>query len=266
MRDVAGDDERTSKRETRGDGMLRKLGADVRHGTVEVDLHDLGGIGMLARVGRNKAAGILLKLLNPDAILIDLGLGVAVRGTRDGEANRTRGTVTRQADDADVEGEPLAAELRADAELMRDLEELSLERDIAEGAAVLVTRRRERVVVMGRGQLDGLHGRLGGGAADDEREVIRRARGGAERLHLLGQELDEGLRVQDGLGLLVEVALVGGASALGDEEELELRSAHSGDVDLRRQIRASILLGVEVERGELRVAQVVLRIGLIHAQ
>ena len=246
--------------------MLRKLGADVRHGTVEVDLHDLGGVGMLARVGGDEAAGILLKLLDPDTVLVDFGLGVAIRGTRDGEADRTRGTVTRQADDADVEGEPLAAELRADAELMRDLEELSLERGVAEGAAMLVARRRERVVVMRRGQLDGLHGRLGGGTADDEREVIRRARGGAERLHLLGQERDERLRIQDSLGLLVEVTLIGGASALRNEEELELRSAHSGDIDLRRQVRAGILLGVEIERGELRVAQVVLRVGLINAQ
>ena len=234
VRDVAGDDERAGEREARGDRVLRKLGADVRHGTVEVDLHDLRRVGVLARVGRDEAAGILLKLLDPDTILVDLGLGVAVGGTGDGEADRTRGAVTRESDDAHVQGEPLAAELRADAELMRDLEELGLERGIAEGAAMLVAGRGQRVVVMGRGQLDGLHGRFGGRAADDEREVVRRARGGAERLHLLGQELDEGLRIQDGLGLLVEVALVGRTAALGDEEELELGTLDGGEVDLRR--------------------------------
>jgi len=95
VRDVAGNDERASKREARGNGMLRKVGADVRHGTVEVDLHDLGGIGMLTRVSRNEASGILLELLNPDTVLIDFGLGVAIRGTGDGEADWTRGTVTR---------------------------------------------------------------------------------------------------------------------------------------------------------------------------
>ena len=266
VRDVAGDDQRAGEREARGDGVLRKLGPDVRHGAVEVDLHDLGRVGVLARLGRDEAAGVRLELLDPDAVLVDLGLGVAVGGTRDGEADRARGSVPREADDAYVEGEPLAAELRADAELMRDLEELGFERGVAEGAAMFVARGRERVVIMGRGQLDGLHGRLGGGAADDEREVIRRARGGAERLHLLGQELDEGLRIQDGLGLLVEVALVGRTAALGDEEELELGTLDGGEVDLRGEVRAGVLLGVEVERRELRVAEVVLRVGLIDAQ
>ena len=266
VRDVAGDDERTGEGEARGDGVLRELGADLSHRAVEVDLHDLGGVGMLAGVGGNKASGILLKLLNPDAILVDLGLGVAVGGTGDGEADRTRGAVARQADDADVEREPFAAELRADAEGVRDLQELGLEGEVAEGAAVLVARSRERVVVVGRGQLDGLHGRLGGGAADDEGEVVRRAGRGAERLHLLGQELDEGLRVQDGLGLLVEVALVGGAAAFGHEEELELHALGRGEVDLRGQVGPGVLLGVEVERRELGITQVVLRVGLVDAE
>ena len=266
VRDVAGDDERAGEREPRGDRVLRKLGPDVRHGAVEVDLHDLRGVRMLARFGGNETAGVRLELLDPDAVLVDLGLGIAVGGTGDGESDRARSAVARQADDADVEGEPLAAELRTDAELMRDLEELGLERGVAEGAAMLVAGRGQRVVVMGRGQLDGLHGRFGGRAADDEREVIRRARGGAERLHLLGQELDEGLRVQDGLGLLVEVALIGRTAALGDEEELELGTLDRGDVDLRGEIGAGVLLGVEVERRELRVAQVVLRVGLVDAQ
>ncbi len=116
------------------------------------------------------------------------------------------------------------------------------------------------------GQLDGLHRGLGGGAADDDRQVVRRASGRAEALHLFGQESDERLRVQDGLGLLIQVALVRGATALRDEEEFELHPARGGDVDLRREIRARVLFGVEVERRELGVAEVVLRVGLVDAE
>ena len=45
--------------------------------------------------------------------------------------------MARQADDPHVEGEVLAAELRADPGLARGLEELLLELDVAEGLAVL---------------------------------------------------------------------------------------------------------------------------------
>ena len=47
-------------------------------------------------------------------------------------ADRAGRAVARQPDDADVVGEVLAAELGADAELVRRLEQLRLELDVAE--------------------------------------------------------------------------------------------------------------------------------------
>ena len=55
--------------------------------------------------------------------------------------------MARQADDPDVEGEVLAAELRADPGLARRLEQLLLELDVAEGLALLVARRGQPVEV-----------------------------------------------------------------------------------------------------------------------
>ena len=77
-----------------------------------------------------------------------------------------------EADDADVEGEVLAAELGADAGLLGELEELGLGLEVAEGAAALVAGGGEGVVVLCGRELDGLEIELGGGAADDDGEVV----------------------------------------------------------------------------------------------
>jgi hypothetical protein len=60
---------------------------------------------------------------------------------------------------------------------------------------------------------------LGRGAADHEREVVGRAGRRAEELHLLGQELHEARRVEDGARLLEQEGLVGGAAALREHQQ-----------------------------------------------
>jgi hypothetical protein len=86
--------------------------------------------------------------------------------------------------------------------------------------------------------------------------VVRRAGGRAERLQVLLEEGPHRLRVQERLGLLVEVALVRRASALGHEEELVGVAIGRVELDLRREVVARVLLRPHVERRELRVAQV----------
>ena len=103
---------------------------------------------------------------------------------------------------------------------------------------------------------------LGARAADHDREVIGRARGGAERAQLLVEEREQALRVQERLGLLVQVALVRRAAALGHEQELVGVAVVGVELDLRRQVGAGVLLLVHVERRELRVAQVARLVGL----
>ena len=95
-----------------------------------------------------------------------LRLDVAVRRARDADADRARGAVARQADDAHVEREVLAAELRADPGLRAPARGPSLP---ARGRGRR-GRARCRSSAGGRGsrrgQLDRLHRRLGRGAAD----------------------------------------------------------------------------------------------------
>ncbi len=69
----------------------------------------------------------------------------------------------------------LAAELGADAGLDRDLEDLLLHLEVAEGAPELVARSRQVVEGVGAGQLDGLEVEFGRGAADHQRQVVGRA-------------------------------------------------------------------------------------------
>ena len=171
-----------------------------------------------------------------------------------------------ETDDADVMGKVLAAELGAEADLAGFLPDLLLEFHVAEGAAGLVAGGREAVIVMGGGELHGEEVLLRGGTADDEGDVVRRAGRGAERLHLLHQERHEGVRIQDGLGHLVQIALVGGTAALHHAQELVFHAFFGVDVDLRRQVALGVDFLIHVQRGVLAVTEVLLRVSLVHAQ
>ena len=177
----------------------------------------------------------------------------------------------RQPDDADVVAEVLAAELGADPERLRQLEHLLLELEVAEPVCGLGSRRREVVEVVRRGVLGGLQRVLRRRAADDHGQVVRRAGRGAERADLLVQELQHPLGVQDRLRLLVEEGLVGRATALGHEQELVRRPVSTVfrrrvELDLRGQVGAGVRLLPHRDRRELGVAQVELRVGVVHAE
>ena len=169
--------------------------------------------------------GVGLELLEEDAVGGDLAQRLPVRRARDGERHRARGAVPRQPDHADVVAEVLAAELRADPERLGQLEDLLLELEVAEAVRAHRPRGRQVVEVVRRGVLRGLERELRRRTADHHGQVVRRARGRAERADLLVEELQHPRRVQDRLGLLVEEGLVGRAAALGHEEELVLRLA-----------------------------------------
>ena len=173
--------------------------------------------------------------------------------------------MTGEPDHPHVVAEVLAAELGADPQSPRHLVDRALELAVPEAPPVLVAGRRQGVEVAGRGELGDLQRVLGRGAADHHREVIGRARRGADRPELLLQERGQALRVQEGLRLLEEEALVGRAAALGDEQEPVLVARHGVDLDLRRQVRAGVDLPVHVEGRELRVPQVAGAVGVEHA-
>src|SRR3954453_17512990 len=174
-----------------------------------------------------------------------------------------------QPDDAAVVAEVLAAELRADAEGLRQLEDLLLHLDVAEPVTGAVTGCRQRVEVVRARILRRLDCELRTRAADDGREVIRGARGGAERPQLLVEKRQHALLIEHRFGLLIEVGLVCAAAALCHEQELVrivMPMRVSGvDLDLGRQVVARVALVPHRQRRHLRVAQVQRRVGVVDA-
>ena len=69
--------------------------------------------------------------------------------------------MSRQPDHAHVVGEIFAAELRSDADVPAQLEDLRFHVQIAKRASVLVAAGGERVQIVGAGQLHRLHGEFG---------------------------------------------------------------------------------------------------------
>ncbi len=163
--------------------------------------------------------GVGLELLEEHAVAGDLAQRLTVGRAGDGDPDRAARAVPGEADDAHVVAEVLAPELGTDAGLLGELQHGSFELDVAEAVAQLGARRGQRVEVAGRGELGGLDGELGRRAADHDGQVVRRAGRRAERLDLLEDPRQQPLLVEQGLGLLVEVRLVGAAAALGHEQE-----------------------------------------------
>ena len=173
--------------------------------------------------------------------------------------------MARQPDHADVVTEILAAELRADAERLRHLEDFLLHLQIAERVAVGRAVRRQRVEISRRGQFHGLHAEFGRSAADHDRQMIRRARRGAERQHLLLQERQHAIPGQHRRRRLEQKALVGGAAALGHEHELVGVIALGIDLALRRHVVGGVFFLIHRQRRHLRIAQIAAQIGVARA-
>src|SRR5690606_11616621 len=115
-----------------------------------------------------------------------------------------------------------------------------LELDVAERAAELVARARQVVERAAARELHGLQRRLGGAAADDDREVVRRAGRGAERADLPLQEGHQRVGLEHGPRLLEQEGLVRRAAALRDDQEAVLVALRRVELDLRRQVGAGV--------------------------
>src|SRR5580692_4892784 len=100
------------------------------HRPIEIDPDHLAAERLLDH--RQILRGIVLELLEVDAVLRNFAEHLAVRRTRDAETNRKRGAVTRQADHPHIMTKVLAAELRADAERLRHFQYFLLHLEIAE--------------------------------------------------------------------------------------------------------------------------------------
>ena len=201
----------------------------------------------------------------PDTVLVDLCLDVAVGRAAHAETDRAAGTVTGQADHTHVVGEVLTTELCAEANLMSFFEQLGLEVEVAEGAAGLVARRWQVVEIVDRAELHGQQVLLCRCAANDEADVVRRTSGCAEALHLLHEERQQcALVLNRSLGHRVEIGLVGRATAFGNHHKAVLSTLGSLDVDLCGQVALGVHLFVHGQGRILRVAQIVLSIRVVH--
>ncbi len=89
----------------------------------------------------------------------------------------------------------------------------------------------------------------------------------SQALHLLHKEGDEGSFVLNrGLGHGIEIGLVGRAATFGYHHETVFRSLCRLDVDLCGEVAAGVHFVVHVQRGILRVAQVLLGEGVEHTE
>ena len=95
--------------------------------------------------------------------------------------------------------------------------------------------------------------------------MIRRARRGAERQHLLLQERQQAVLGQNRRRRLEQKALVGGAATLGHEHELVGIIALGIDLALRGHVVGGVLLLVHRQGRHLRIAQVTAQIGVARA-
>jgi len=160
MGDVARDDERPGEREPRLDGILREGAADLGHRLGQIDGDNWPAETALVDLGE-EARGIALELLEEDAAGIDAAEDLAIGGAGDADADGQAGAVARQADDADVVAEILAAELGADPAGAGEGQDLGLEIGVAEGLAVTIAAARQAVEIVAARELHGLQIHLG---------------------------------------------------------------------------------------------------------
>ena len=128
---------------------------------------------------------------------------------------------------------------------------------------MFVAGNRQFIEVFRGRELHGLETGLRRCAAYHKHQMIRRAGRGAQRLHLLQAKFFQPLRVEQGLGFLIEVRLVGRAAALGDEQELIGVAAGGVEIDLRRQVGPGVDLVIHRERHGLGISQVLAGVGLM---
>ena len=97
--------------------------------------------------------------------------------------------------------------------------------------------------------------------------MIRRAGGGADGTQFLIEPHHERLGIQYSFGLLIQERFVGATATLGNEEEVVFIGVFRIRINLNlgRQIVARVLLFPHSYWGHLRIAQVEIGEGVIHA-
>ena len=111
MCDVSGNNDSSVKAQTRRNRVLCKFLENLRHREVEVNLHCVA-LTCFTEFLRDETSRIVVKLLNPDTVLVDLRLDVTVSRAAYAETDRAACTMTRKPYDTDVVSEIFSAEPR----------------------------------------------------------------------------------------------------------------------------------------------------------
>ena len=117
----------------------------------------------------------LATLFEENPFPCDLSLDLTIRGTGNADSDRARRTMPWHSNNTYIMAEVFPAELRADADLASQFQDLFLEFDVAEGASVFVARCWKGIEISTTGQFDGLERRFCRGPTDHDRQVIGRA-------------------------------------------------------------------------------------------
>ena len=173
--------------------------------------------------------------------------------------------MARHPDHAHVVAEIFSAELRADAERLRHLQNLLLHFQIAERVAVGRAVGRQRIEIARGSELHCFHAEFGRRPADHDRKVIGRTGRGTQRQHFFFQKSQQAILGQHRRRRLKQKALVGGAAALGHEHELVGVVALGVDLALRRHVVGGVFFLIHRQRRHLRIAQIAAQIGVARA-
>ena len=265
MGDITGDDDSSIEADTGTHRILGKFSTDGINALVQIYLDTLRPFARTAILFRNQFGRVGIHLLDPHAVGVDLALDIAVGRAAHAHTDRAAGTVARETDHADVVGQVFSAELGAEADLGRLLEEFLFEVDVAEGTAGLITDSRQVVVVFDAGELHGEKVLLRGSTAYYKCDMVWRAGRCSQALHLLDQERKKSSFVLDRrLGHRIEISLVGTAASLGDHHEAVFVTLGSLDIDLCRKVALGVDLIVHIQRSILAVTEILLCKGIEH--
>ena len=150
----------------------------------------------------------------------------------------------RQSDDSNVVAEVLAPELSPDAELLRHVQDVGFHGEVAVAVSGVGSVDGQIVEVVRAGQLGCFERVLGTGAADHDCQVVRRAGCGTDHAEFLVEKGREDLRFQERGRFLKQEALVGAATALGDEQELVGVLVPGVRVSVNLDLRGKVATGV----------------------
>ena len=116
---------------------------------VQINLNHIAFTGF-TEFCRNQLTRFIIHLFNPDTIFIDLTFYITVSRTGNAQTDRTRSTVTRQADDADIVSHILTTKLCTQANLISFFQYLFFQFHIAESTPVFITGSRQLVIIVSR--------------------------------------------------------------------------------------------------------------------